>query len=128
MRRARVKPQHMMRCSLYSFDLLAWSAMTVVLAVGLPWLNSVWTFPRLLNLGVQQMRLLLLMLLIFFTIGVCAAISARRLWLALRLYLRFDHAFATMVASQTIVALTELTLLAVLFPEVFREVWRLLWW
>jgi hypothetical protein len=98
MRRARVRAIHMLRCVLYSFDPFIW--MLVAAA-------SMFSF--LLALATDGIRSLDVHHVVLLTAaGTLILLSLRRLVLAYRLYLRFDHPLATIIASQIIVLLIAL--------------------
>jgi hypothetical protein len=100
MRRARIKPVHVVRCVVYSFDPLFWAGLVGLLlatAAVLIDLFAVATFAYLLALTA--------VMLISVT-GLWLAVTVvYRLWTAYRLYLRFEHALLTVLASQLIAAL-----------------------
>src|SRR5262249_21120734 len=83
MRKARIKPVHTLRCALYSCD-WAW-LLTLVICMLL------WNPLRILDF-----------LPPFLVIGPPVYVLFR-LWRAYRYYMRFPHAFATVLASQLIV-------------------------
>ena len=93
LRRARLRSSHVLRCVLYSGDVVFWLAPFVALVALFMWVGSVWPPPSpfgdawpLVPAG--------LMLLVNY-----------RLLTAYRHYLRFDHAGATVAASQVMVGL-----------------------
>jgi hypothetical protein len=105
MRRAKIANAHVLRCVLYSFDLLFWiGALTIGLSVASMLIAG--SLPR------QSAHVFLiglaLLLLLFLPVAVY------RLWWAYRLYLRFDHAFGTVFASQLIVFLAIFNVLMLL--------------
>ena len=93
MRRARVKHVHVLRCALYSFDLLPFCGCLVLAVPILPFFRQPWYFrwDWVLGLG------------IVLTFGIL--FGTWRLATAYRRYLRFDRPWATVLASQCIVAL-----------------------
>jgi hypothetical protein len=93
MRRAKVCWTHVLRCVLYSADLFVWCAAPLALVVLFVIAGRVW--PPQNPLG-DAWALLPAALLLW---------AGYRLFTAYRLYLRFDHALATVVASQVIVVL-----------------------
>jgi rubredoxin len=95
MRRAKVKTIHVMRCLVYTFDVGAWLGLVLgTAAVISVWIPSITLVPRS---DVSPILIGVVVLLVFV-----------RLWMAYRLYLRFDHAFWTILASQVIVFLLAL--------------------
>ena len=97
MRRARVKPIHMLRCAIYTFDLTLW--------FGILWV-CISTAQQLLmpTMNYYQLRSAFhshycLWLLIVTAFGIW------RLRSAFAHYLRFDHPLATAFASQALILL-----------------------
>jgi hypothetical protein len=91
MRRARVRPIHVLRCALYSADIFLWAALAFAAA----FLAFMLLQPgRVMSLDEGAVGS-----------GIAAAylVFAWRLVRAFKLYLRFDHAIATVVATQIIV-------------------------
>jgi hypothetical protein len=106
MRRAKVRTVHVVRCVVYAFDVGAWVGLGALLVLGVWALlvsgdagrggrgmlwsyGSVGTFRAVLGAGL-------------------IAIVGLRLWRAYGLYMRFDHSFWTILASQVIVFLAVL--------------------
>jgi hypothetical protein len=92
MRRARVKPGHVLRCTIYTCDAGLWLGLitaAVVPAIGDVLLPRLWMRKRDIMLSA-----------VFF-----AALTGYRLAAAYELYLRFDRPWATALASQGIVLL-----------------------
>jgi len=115
MRRARVRPVHVMRCVIYSGDILFWlSAMLCLWCVwciadyarGRPMSvgpNSArWTFVTSVDLTLKEPQL---SNTLSWFCWLSASLLIYRLWISYRRYLRFDHALATVLASQVIVGL-----------------------
>ena len=104
MRRARVRPIHALRCVLYSGDVIFWMNLLVAAAlfaaIVRDWRGSTPASNDLLYRPVLG-ALLLAGWMMF----------AYRFVIALRRYLRFDHAAATVVATQVIVFLASLLVL-----------------
>lgn len=97
MRRARVLTVHVTRAVVYSFDAIVWAGLVLIAfaaVTGVAWLAGV-PVPRF-DLWAAWLPPL---------VGLAAA---WRLGVAYRRYLRFDHAWGVVVASQVIVALTAL--------------------
>jgi hypothetical protein len=93
MRRARVRSTHVLRCVLYSADTLLWLAVPVGLVMLLIWGPGAWPPRNPLDALSGFVAAALWLLLTF------------RLSTAYALYLRFDHALVTVLASQVIVGL-----------------------
>jgi hypothetical protein len=82
-----------LRCVLYSADVVVWCAVWVAVIALFAWDASMWPPPNPLG---EASALVPLVLGIWLTY---------RLFTAYSLYLRFDHAAAVVLASQAIVAL-----------------------
>ncbi len=94
MRRARVKPVHVLRCVVYSLDVGLWVGLAVVIATVSTIVVTPWaTFNQGLTAGLVMLSL------------ATALVAVYRLWVAYRKYLQFDHPFLTVWSSQTIVSL-----------------------
>jgi hypothetical protein len=94
LRRARLRWTHVLRCVLYSGDLCVWLALPLGLLGAAAWYAGGGPLPRdyFWNLSALLPWVVLTWL-------------AYRLFMAYRLYLRFDHPLATVLASQAIVLL-----------------------
>jgi len=110
MRRARVRPVHVLRCVIYTAD----AAVVAALLVGAFWYFSDAWFPRTWfwsgvwwSYGSDGAAPI--------AIGVIFVILTYRLWIAYRRYLRFEHALATAIASQVMIALLTVKLMADLY-------------
>jgi hypothetical protein len=101
MRRARVKPVHVLRCALYCGDLIVWNALISLAAVG--WYIA--TGPNVWN-GERLAAVL------FFLGAILFAFNSVRLRTAYRQYMKFPHVEATIAASQLMVAFAILAALA----------------
>jgi hypothetical protein len=105
MRRARIKPVHVLRCVVYSFDAVFWWGWTWLLISAvlgtLAILHAEWWY------WFQQYVLVAQLLWLLFT--------TYDLIIAYRTYLRFDHPIATVLASQLIVGLLAIVLLLQLY-------------
>jgi hypothetical protein len=95
MRRAKVRPAHVLRCVIYSAD----AALVVALLLGLA------IYPLLLLTGSRSMFYFELTPWALYFSEALFVMLTYRLWIAYRKYLRFDHALATVVVSQIMVAL-----------------------
>ena len=92
LRRARLKGTHVLRCVLYAGDLCLWLSPLMLLLVLAMWLGGA-SPPRAYWHDVPFVAWALIPWLLY------------RLHTAYRLYLRFDHAAATVLASQVVVLL-----------------------
>ena len=95
MRRAKVRPVHVLRCVVYSCDAGVW---LIPLAAVTSFLNAAPTNPVAVQNGFARGGMVLVTI-------VLPAYTTWRLAVAYRLYLRFDHPMATVAAAQFIVAL-----------------------
>jgi hypothetical protein len=97
MRRAKVKPIHVMRCVIYSADAL----VLLLLALAPSLLSNVvrGRWGTLFLSGMFEIRLT------GYALLFAATVITYRLWIAYRFYLRFEHALATVLASQVMVGL-----------------------
>ncbi len=95
MRRARVKTVHVLRCVLYSSDVLLWLGLIMLAMTPM----RVWALMGQPRWG--SLTIIVSAGLITLAIGVAAC----RLGLAYRFYLRFDTPFGTVLASQAVVIL-----------------------
>lgn len=98
MRRARVRMVHVLRCLLYSFDALLWAGPIVCVASLTTTLLQMPSALREILYGIEQWTLPAMMLVVVY-----------RLIIAYKLYLRFDHPAATILASQLICLLAATT-------------------
>jgi hypothetical protein len=112
MRRARVRPAHVLRCVIYAADAAVLAALLIGLlwfyydswfARGWYWSGAWWSLGN--NYAVS------------IALGIMFALLTYRLWIAYRRYLRFDHALATAVASQLMIALLTVKLMADFFTS-----------
>jgi hypothetical protein len=112
MRRARIRPAHVLRCVLYSFDAVLWAGVVAAVAV-VPEVLGPRTWP---SRGRQDWPEVLDMLLgpylqdpvtkaVLIAAALLLPFMAWRLTVAYRQYLRFDRPAATVLASQVIVLL-----------------------
>jgi len=100
MRRARIRPVHVVRCVVYSFDGVFWLGVLSLLLA--PVAAALMLSGGMFGQGFVPLAVTLLYLAAFLYM-------AWRLTVAYRLYLRFDHPVATVLASQVIVALFVVT-------------------
>lgn len=112
MRRARISVHHVLRCVVYSLDVIIWIFIycfvvylfrpPAVYAYRPPWYSSITAVLTLAAVWLPGLAL--------------GALGMYRLAVAFELYLRFDRPWLTVLASQVIVAL-------IFFNLVFLEVW-----
>ena len=112
MRRARVRPIHVLRCVVYSADVAALVAAitTIVWFFYEPWLRQQgnWSAAWWQYAGTGGAVIVVAFLF---------AVLTYRLWIAFRRYLRFEHALATALASQIMIALLTIKLAADLYTS-----------
>ena len=118
MRRARVRPVHVLRCVLYSFDAVFWLGLVTIAVLAQQW------WARQMVAGIGQLSTDEQMLFQRFFVAneattvICVGglalvpFMAWRLTTACRTYLRFDRPAATVLASQLIVLLVVLIWIA----------------
>jgi hypothetical protein len=109
MRKAKVKTGHVVRCLVYTFDIGVWPSLAAVAAV------AVWAIlgPDA-SPGMTGWRIYSVSHAGTYRTGIAACLALLilvRLWLAYRLYMRFDHAFWTILSSQVILMLAVLQVL-----------------
>jgi hypothetical protein len=114
MRRARVRPGHVLRCSIYCGDVFVWTGVALLALGALRYydlisVNRIW-----------DNRLAARQTLACF--GVVFGVAGYRLGVAYRRYLRFDRPWASAVASQVLVFLLLVTVLSL----VYDDFWKLL--
>jgi len=100
LRRAKIKRFHIDRCLVYSLDVGAWLGLMLAAVL----ICSIWT--EWIKAKTENQTVML-------AAGAVIAIVTTRLWLAYRLYLRFDHAFWVIVSSQVMVFLLVMNLIVV---------------
>jgi hypothetical protein len=113
MRRARIRPAHVLRCVVYSYDVALWVAAAAAAAVALRGLQWSRLAPRHLGLPpaliptdvIFQYRRDLFTDALFWAGVVAVIIAGYRLTVALRRYLRFDHPAATVAAAHVVAGL-----------------------
>jgi hypothetical protein len=93
LRRARLRTTHVLRCVVYSADACLWLTLPLLLLAWTAW-----------QAGGSAPRLFFPMATGLLPLAALACFTYR-LFQAYRLYLRFDHALATVLASQVIVVL-----------------------
>jgi hypothetical protein len=107
MRRARVRPVHVLRCVIYTAD----AAVLIALAAGAfwffydPWLSRSGTWYGTWYQFKSDRS-------VVYVLGGMFLILTYRLSIAYKRYLRFDHALATAIASQVMIGLLTLKLVA----------------
>jgi hypothetical protein len=107
MRRARVRPVHVLRCVIYTAD----AAVLIAVAAGAfwffydPWLSRSGTWYGTWYQFKSDRS-------VVYVLGGMFLILTYRLWIAYKRYLRFDHALATAIASQVMIGLLTLKLVA----------------
>ena len=111
MRRVRLRPIHVLRCVVYSGDLAVWAALAGLIAIG----GEV--FAERAFMGSPRPWAPADVFLLQ-AVGIALILLTVRLAFAYRLYLRFRHAVAAVIASQVIVWLIviKLTLDIDFFP------------
>lgn len=97
MRRARVKPSHILRCSLYCSDIFLWLSFVIFVVQ-----------PAMIHLGSgtrsDTFTVLATLMVVCFWLFMLVSLPYR-LIIAYRKYLRFPHAVAVILSSQFIVGL-----------------------
>jgi hypothetical protein len=103
MRKARIGPVHVLRCTVYSFDVTVWVSLAYALVATVMAATTMsFTIARdLFDLWVVS-------------VGCALLWMTYRLYVAYKVYLQFDRPFATALASQTIVLLTGINLMLLL--------------
>ena len=99
MRRVRIRSVHVVRCVLYSFDLVV-PAIALVLASTPLFFFKTPAYPRWPGMPFPPLVVFML-----FPPLVMVVLGPLRLWMAYKHYLRFDRPVATVLASQIIVLL-----------------------
>ena len=99
MARAKVRGAHVLRCVVYSSDAAIWLLPFSMLVFSIFWLGGERYIPQFLALSIVYGGVIAAVLMIF------------RLYLAYKLYLRFDHPFLTILASQIIGVLLAVAIL-----------------
>jgi hypothetical protein len=102
MRRARIRPVHVARCVVYSFDAIIWPALAAFVGTAL-------VIAQALLLSKRDFSLLWGAAAI--APWVLVAVVEYRLVMAYRHYLRFDRPFLTILASQVVAGLVVLNVL-----------------
>jgi|SRR5579884_157923 len=105
MGRAKVRTDHVLRCALYCGDVTFWAGVGATVSSVAAWaahlLLPAASWPDYITIGDGGPGVLAFIVLLV----ILLAVAARRLWIAYRRYLHFDHAFATVLASQLMVLL-----------------------
>jgi hypothetical protein len=123
MRRGRLKPIHLARSVLYSFDPSAWAALLVVACL------ATTVAPFLFIPSIQTLSRVNPDYVIRQTFGwICVAVvwSAWRLRMACKCYLRFTWPTATVLATQAITFMAALAMLEVYDSGLLYEVFQFL--
>ena len=123
MRRARIKPVHVLRCVIYSYDVIGWAALAagafVFYRAVLTWsdwppremvINRFVPTPPIPRGMPFSYRPDVVPDALFWLAALAVLVSAYRLASAFRHYLKFDHPISTVLASQVIVALAVVVL------------------
>ena len=110
MRRARVRPGHVLRCVIYAGDVFIWWGLLLVLRALADWISMTrdyWDDTQ----AVQQTTGAFLFM---------AIPAVYRLGVAYRRYLRFDRPWLTVLASQVVVFLIYVTVLSAFYSDFWR--------
>jgi hypothetical protein len=102
MKRARIRPEHVLRCTIYSGDIALWVAASLLIAPLARHSRSMANPFQISWFGLSHSDAMLAGMLAIVTVWLAAS---WRLWRAYQRYLRFDHAFAIVLVSQDIVGL-----------------------
>jgi hypothetical protein len=108
MRRAKVRPGHVTRCVLYSFDAILWGGLFIAALHAVTLLR--WVAGGSYNMSHAWVA---------YALPVLWAVVTYRLGRAYGRYLQFDRPWATVIASQVIVALAGVILLLNLSSATF---------
>jgi hypothetical protein len=111
MRRGRIRPVHVLRCSIYSFDLLWW--VGVLLIIWEPLQLSVSARAASGQEHVERVGWML---------GIAGVVGMYRLAVAYDRYLRFDRPIATVIASQIIAFLGVLAGASIVLPRLVPHI------
>ena len=95
---AKVNPSHVFRCVVYCLDICLWCGVFVAIVALLP----------VSGVGLREEMLLVLA---GWATAMSVFLFAFRMCLAYRLYMRFNHAIATVIATQVIVGLVVINVL-----------------
>lgn len=113
MRRAKIKAIHVLRCTVYTSDILFWFGLAIGALLGLGMALSAGLPGSLIPFRIPLDDEVILISCMIFFVFVFLPIVFYRLTIAYKHYLRFDHPFLTVLASQVIVALVFLNLAVV---------------
>jgi hypothetical protein len=108
MRKKQIKLAHVLRCVLYAADAMILTGLVIAAWIVLTFAAAPKPVYRLDPSDFTKLTML-----------AVTGVLGYRLWIAYRAYLRFDHALATVIASQIIVALAVFK---------FAIDCRMLWW
>jgi hypothetical protein len=105
MRRAKIRPVHVLRCIIYSADVTVLISLVAFAAMGFEFslAGSPTRIPPLWYSDFYNLIGPFLIMLLFLVLTY-------RLWMAYRIYLRFRHAFMTVLLSQVMLSLLLLKL------------------
>ncbi|MHC4675411.1 MAG: hypothetical protein ACYTBZ_23245 [Planctomycetota bacterium] len=104
MRLAKVKTIHVLRCCLYSFDIVSWYGL-LLLGISIIVLMTIST--PIFAYDYMTFNVICIWLL-------AVLVGVWRLWMAYRYYLRFNHSFMTVLSSQIIVFMLAMQLLFII--------------
>lgn len=111
MRRSHIRPVHVLRCAIYCGDVIVWYAIgTAIAFAGMDFVFE----RRSLRNPITSLFLGEGSIVTLMAFGLVAMIllNGIRLFIAYRRYMKFDHAMAAVMASQLIVVLAVMALLA----------------
>ena len=133
MRRARVRRVHVLRCALYSFDAVVWLAVVGAAALGLRALDWYGVAPPVLMRLVPAApfdtsdpiayRPDVFTDTLFWGGLLVVALTTYRLTMAVRHYLRFDHAAATVLSAELIAGMLLVLFVLDVWPGLRNLVW-----
>jgi hypothetical protein len=119
MRRARIRPGHVVRCVVYSGDAFAWTWAVILIADAMKWTGLIRRAPYYPS-GVSPTLEPAEAWPAVGCVVVVLALATYRLGTGYRHYLRFDHAWGTVLASQVIFLLAVVTALSLFYAQFHR--------